>query len=257
MPPAPFRVKATSIEDSSQTHEFDSIQAARRALMEWQQKNVGGHLLKKFALEGREAYGFRWKMLSTHIPAKSVSVKSTKHLEFKGRNMEGKDIYQFYNKPVVYMLECILDGNVYAHIGTTSDIQHRLQHVDKQYASCSLYSVYSIPDPICLEKKFKEFCERYHFQNQLYTGLKMEEFDDVLAELYCIMRSNSAHEKELEIMRINLEIERIKRDTEIERIKIEKELEMARTNLEISRINQELEMKRLDLEIAKLNTHNT
>jgi hypothetical protein len=236
MPPVPFRVKATSVEDSSQTHEFDSIQAARRALMEWQQKNVGGHLLKKFALERREAYGFRWEMLSPITNSvKDVQSKTNGNIVLTGRHMEGKTIYDFYNKPVVYLLECSLDGNAYVHIGSTENIQSRLPHVTKQYTSCSLYSVYTVFDPICLERKFKEMCIMYYHKNDLYTGMKAEEFDDILAELYCIMRGKSGYDKELEIMRINLEIERIKRDTEIHRM------------------NHELEMKRLDLEIAKAN----
>lgn len=227
MPPAPFRIKATSLDDSSQSYEFESIQAARRSLMEWQQKNVGGHILKKCALEGREAYGFHWEMLSPII-------EKPKPLQLKGKHMDGKDIYQFYNKPVVYILECLSDGKPCVYIGKTGDIQARLNHIMKQYTKCSLYSVYNVSNTFDIEKEFNNQCRNYHYKNELYTGLRVDEFDDILARLCCGIRHPTTYDNELELARINLE-----------RIKIEKELEVVR-------INHEIEMKRLDFEIAKL-----
>lgn len=56
-------VKCTDIADPSKVHEFQSLLAAKRAMFEWHQKNVGHSLLKKYAERRQEAYGYRWEMV--------------------------------------------------------------------------------------------------------------------------------------------------------------------------------------------------
>lgn len=62
-------VKATEIADPTKVHEFKSLVAAKKAMMEWHQKNVGHSLLKKFAEKKHEAYGYRWELVNDDRPS--------------------------------------------------------------------------------------------------------------------------------------------------------------------------------------------
>lgn len=56
-------IKCTDVSDPSKVYEFGSLLGAKKALMEWQQKNVGHSMLKKLGEQKREAYGFKWELI--------------------------------------------------------------------------------------------------------------------------------------------------------------------------------------------------
>lgn len=198
--------------------------------------------------------------LQIYNDPKYANPKSNKFL-IKGERMRDRSIWEFYNANVIYLLEFIHNGKVYAKIGWSDDIKDRMKAHVGTYVGCNLYSIYMVGNASILEKEFKERCAIYNEQivlgdktrTELFTGLTMEEFDDILAQIYREMRYISSNQKEVELARINLELERVKQSTEIARLNQEQDIERMKQETEMARLSQELEMKRLDFEIAKLN----
>lgn len=59
-------IKCTDLSDPSKVHEFASLMAAKRAMFEWHQRNVGHSLLKKYAQMNHEAYGYKWEIVGSN-----------------------------------------------------------------------------------------------------------------------------------------------------------------------------------------------
>lgn len=235
-----FRIKATSVNDPSQVHEFESLQAARKALIEWQNKNVGGHLLKKYAIGNREAYGFRWEMVS-NISQEFQHPKPNDTMKLESRHVD-KRLYKFYDQPVVYMLEFPFQGKVFAKVGWTDDLRVQLETDAINYPGCSIYSAYEIDNPFLVEKEFLDYCGAFSHEltrnskiiGTIYTGLPIEEFDDKLAELCCEMKTKFRKNSEIEILRLHLEKEKLK--LELERLRCEHEIALKKMDLELIKI---------------------
>jgi hypothetical protein len=200
--------------------------------------------------------------LQLYNDLKYANPKSNKFI-IKGKRMKDRSIWEFYNSNVIYLLEFIHNGKVYAKIGWSNDIKDRMESHIGTYVGCSLYSIYMVDNASKVEKEFKERCAIYNekvvlggkTRTELFTGLTIEEFDDILAQVYHDMQRQTRNETEIELARINLELERVKQATEIARLNQEQDIERMKQETEIARLNQELEMKRLDFEIAKLNRY--
>lgn len=63
MASARISVRAIDVNDSAQQHVFPSLLAARKAVSEWQGKNICHTQIKRYAQYNKEAYGFRWELV--------------------------------------------------------------------------------------------------------------------------------------------------------------------------------------------------
>lgn len=385
-------IKCTDISDPTKTYEFGSLLQATKALMQWQQKNVGHSVIKRLATQKREAYGFKWELVDDNsndeeelhiensdtftfrecvegmfngqdvrvtkdiprrasvydvirvvtenvnphsvfqrlcaentvllpkcdeycfsgvrqrmtpvadaegimyiinlLPGRRATLfrmhamnllvrflagdqslheeidanasaqdqlsdahplqimtdavranpKSCKYM-FKSPRMQGKSVYEFHNKCVVYLLVYTIDGKIYIKVGYSDDIRKRLDAHYQELQCFELYSVIAMDNAFRLEKAFKEKFALYNEElmisgktkTEFFTGMTAEEAEDQLFELYHEMRLQNATDKQLEFEKMKLEME---------------------LKLRLAEMAHQLEMKKLELAIVQANKNN-
>jgi len=76
-------IKAIDITDPTKIHEFKSLVAAKKAMLQWHQKNVGHGLLKKFAERKQEAYGYKWELVHDDSSVNEIPVEAENIFTFR------------------------------------------------------------------------------------------------------------------------------------------------------------------------------
>lgn len=179
--------------------------------------------------------------------------KSSKYV-LRSPLMKGRYIIEFYDKPVVYLLEFTWNTKKYIKVGWSMDFKERIGTHFKELSGCTIYAISIIDNPVIVEKKWKEALGAYNEEldvngstkTELFTGVSVEEGERLLVRLCDEQRLRQAQDKQLDnrMDEISLERERM----EHERAKMEHERAML-----LAKMAHELEMKRLELQLLQGN----
>lgn len=168
--------------------------------------------------------------------------KSSKYV-LRSPLMKGRYIIEFYDKPVVYLLEFIWNSRKYIKVGWSMDFKDRITTHFKELPGCTIYAISIIDNPVTVEKKWKEALAAYNEEldvngsnkTELFTGVSIEEAEQLLIRLCDDQRLRQAQEKQLDNIKDGICLERER--MEHERAKMAHELEMKRLELQLMQGN--------------------
>lgn len=167
--------------------------------------------------------------------------------------MKGRYINEFYNKPVVYLLEFSWNNRKYIKIGCSMDFKDRVTTHFKELPGFTIYTISVIDNPVVVEKKWKDAFAAYNeevdvngsIKTEFFIGVSVEEGEQLLNKLCDEQLLRKAQEKQLG----DIYLERERR--EHERAKMEHE--NAKMEHDKFKMAHELEMKRLEMQLMQGN----
>lgn len=145
--------------------------------------------------------------------------------------MQGRYINEFYNKPVVYLLEFTHGGKSYIKVGYSMDFKERIADHFVELPGCTIYTIVVIDNPQVVESGWKEAFGAYNdrvdvngsIKTELFTGVSLEEGEAYLKKLCEEARFANQNDRELAIMQMRMahELALKDRDIEIKRLELQ------------------------------------
>jgi hypothetical protein len=164
--------------------------------------------------------------------------KSSKYV-LRSPLMKGRYIIEFYDKPVVYLLEFVWNDKKYIKVGWSMDFKDRITTHFKELPGCTIYTINIIDNPVIVEKKWKEALAAYNEEldvngstkTEFFTGVSIEEGEELLVRLSDEQRLRQAQTQQMDNRKDEICLERER--MEHERAKMAHELEMKRLELQL------------------------
>lgn len=189
-----------------------------------------------------------------------VQNKVKKH-ELHSPRMKGKTINMFNNRPVVYILVWVHNGQQYIKVGYSTNFKLRWYDLQAEYPGCILYTVIETNRATYVEAEWKSTMKDYNKtviindkpKTELFINVTPEYAEQFLMDIANTEDMQDASKRDIAALRIKTD-EEIRMLQEAQRMRIEEDDRKHQREMELieKKMAHELEMKRLELQILQL-----